>query len=324
MRMTHREKFAAALDRKPIEGLVPHFELVFFLTMERFGKVHPNHRNYSQWDQMSKKEQALHRNDMAGLYIDTARAYQHSAIFVHVNPDTLEERRRMLELIREKSGDEFFLLLYCDPTFAIPSGNGMMDFVCKMSDDPQTLKDEAAGAVKRALAQCEPLVGLGLADGMAMCSDYCFNTNPFVSPAQFGEFIAPYLAETIQGLRDRGFYTIKHTDGNIMPILDQLAQCNPHALHSLDPQAGVDIAVIKKLYGQKLCLVGNVNCGLLETGTDEEVVESARYALRHGMPGGGYIFSTSNCAYTGMALERYELMWNTWQKEGRYPVEQNR
>lgn len=34
---TPREKFIAALERRPITGRVPHFELVFFLTMEAFG-----------------------------------------------------------------------------------------------------------------------------------------------------------------------------------------------------------------------------------------------------------------------------------------------
>lgn len=140
-----------------------------------------------------------------------------------------------------------------------------------------------------------------------------------MSPNQFSDFVAPYLEKLIKGYRDMGFYTIKHTDGNIMPIIDQLVQCNPHALHSLDPQAGVDIAEVKKLYGDKVCLIGNVNCGLLETGTDEEVTESVRYALQSGMPDYGYIFSTSNCVYTGMPLERYELMMNIWRKEGIYP-----
>ncbi|MDP3186202.1 MAG: uroporphyrinogen decarboxylase family protein, partial [Anaerolineales bacterium] len=67
-----------------------------------------------------------------------------------------------------------------------------------------------------------------------------------------------------------------------------------------------------------VCLIGNVNYGTLDTGTDEEVVESARCALQHGMPGGGYIFSTSNCVYTGMRLERYELMLDVWRREGNY------
>ncbi len=154
--------------------------------------------------------------------------------------------------------------------------------------------------------------------GFALCSDYCLNTGPFLSPAQFAEFVTPYLKRLIAGYRDLGFYTIKHTDGNIMPILDQLVDCNPNALHSIDPQANVDIAEVKRLYGDRVCLCGNVNCGLLQTGTDEECIESARYCLKHGMPGGGYIFCTSNCAYTGMALERYELIWKVWHEEGIY------
>jgi len=89
-------------------------------------------------------------------------------------------------------------------------------------------------------------------------------------------------------------------------------------LHSLDPQAGIDIAEIKCLCGNKVCLIGNVNCGVLQTGTDEEVIESVRYALQNGMPGGGYIFSTSNCIYTGMRLSRYNLMLDIWRKDGNY------
>jgi uroporphyrinogen decarboxylase len=115
-----------------------------------------------------------------------------------------------------------------------------------------------------------------------------------------------------------GFYVIKHTDGNIMPILDQLAQTEPHALHSLDPQGSVDIAEVKRLYGKQLCLIGNVNCAMLDSGTEDQIVESCRYALRHGMPGGGYIFSTSNCIYTGMPLKSYEIMLRTWRAEGVY------
>ena len=86
----------------------------------------------------------------------------------------------------------------------------------------------------------------------------------------------------------------------------------------LDPQGGVDIAVVKERVGDQLCLIGNVSCAALQTGTDEEVVDSCRYALRHGMPGGGYVFGTSNCIYTGMPLERYDLMQRTWRDEGWY------
>ena len=73
------------------------------------------------------------------------------------------------------------------------------------------------------------------------------------------------------------------------------------------------MAEMKRIAGDRVCLIGNVNCGLLDSGTDEEAVASAEYAISHGKPGGGYIFSTSNCVYTGMRLARYELILDVWR-----------
>ncbi len=316
--MTPRERFTQTLKGSPLSGRVPHFELVFFLTMEAFGKVHPSHRQYHQWVQMEEKERQFHREDMAELFIATAEKYEHSAIFLHPNPNTLEETLRLIDLVREKSNDRYFLMLHGDATYSIPGGDSMAAFCYRLVDDPQGLKQEAAERVDRALENAERIHRHGGLDGFALCSDYCFNTGPFLRPTQFSDFVTPYLARLTQGYRDMGFYIIKHTDGNIMPILDQLIQTNPHALHSLDPQGGVDIAEVKRRCGDRITLIGNVNCGLMDTGTDEEVIASARYALTHGMPGGRYIFSTSNCVYTGMQLKRYDLILDVWRREGNY------
>lgn len=317
--MTPRERFIAALERRPLTGRVPHFELVFFLTMEAFGKVHPLHRHYAQWQQMELKEQRLHLEDMASLYVAVAERFEHSAIFLHSNPGTPAEILELIRLVREKGRNRYFLMKHGDATFGIPSGDKMEEFSYRLSDDPAGVKAEAEQKIANALKHAEWLKTHGGVDGFALCADYCLNTGPFLSPAQFSEFVAPYLAKLIKGYRAMGFYVIKHTDGNIMPIIDQLVQAQPHALHSLDPQAGIDIAEVKRLYGKQVALIGNVNCGLMDTGTDEEVRASARYALKSGMPGGGYIFSTSNCIYTGMKLSRYETMLEVWRQEGNYP-----
>jgi len=314
---TPRQNFITALEGGRPSGLVPHFELVFFLTMEAFGKVHPAHRSYHQWDQMEEKERELHRRDMAKLYVDTAERFGHSAIFIHLPGQIngrMEEFRRMAELIRELSGDRYFLMKHGDATLGLKSIESLS---YRIADEPEAVKAEARQRVEDAISAAETMRNCGL-DGLALCSDYCFNTGPFISPSRFSEFVTPYLDRLIRAYRDLGYYVIKHTDGNIMPIIDQLVQCRPHALHSLDPQGGVDIAKVKAQYGRQVCLIGNVNCGLLDTGTDDECVRSAEYALKHGMSGGGYIFSTSNCVYTGMRLDRYELILDVWRKMGRY------
>jgi len=316
--MTPRQRFITALEGEQVAGRVPHFELVFYLTMEAFGKLHPGQRSYGQWDQMEEKERDLHRNDVADVFIATAERFEQDAIFLHPNPGTEEEVFRLIDLVREKTGDRYFLMLHGDATYGIPSGSNMVEFSLLMTDERDKLKEDAARMVDGALERGARYAAHGGLDGWALCSDYCFNVGPFMSPAQFADFVTPYLARLCAGYRDMGFYVIKHTDGNIMPIIDQLVDAGPHALHSLDPQAGVDIAEVKRLYGDRVCLIGNVSCGKLDTGTDEEVVEDVRYCLKHGMPGGGYIFSTSNCIYTGMRLARYELMLDAWRKEGNY------
>ncbi len=310
-----------ALDGKQPPGLVPTFELVFYLTMELLGKVHPTHRSFGQWDQMSAAEKRRQVADAGDVYIETARRFGHCAIFVHGSQGMPDSELRTAEYIREATGDEFFLMCHGDATLGMPDGNDMEAFSIRLADDPAGLKEALSRLVEEAHARFAPLAGKGIWDGFALCTDYCLNTGPFLSPGQFSEFVTPYLARLIAGYRSLGYYTIKHTDGNIMPIVDQLVSCAPHALHSLDPQAGVDIAVMKARYGKQVCLIGNVNCGLLQTGTDAQVTESCRHALRSGMPGGGYVFSTSNCVYTGMALARYELMMDVWKREGSYPAD---
>ncbi|MFW5856854.1 MAG: uroporphyrinogen decarboxylase family protein [Planctomycetota bacterium] len=317
--MTPRERFLAALDRQPIPGRAPHFELVFFLTMEVFGRVHPSQRAYGQWDQMEEKERQLHREDIADLHIQTAERFEHSAIFLHPNPGSDEEILRLIDIVRERVGDRYFVMLHGDATFGIPNGETMVEFSYRMADDAEGMKRQAAGMVDSALARGERFAKHGGLDGFALCADYCLNQGPFLSPDQFGEFVTPYLTRLCAGYRDLGLRTIKHTDGNIMPILDQLVEAGPDALHSLDPQGGVDIAEVKRRVGDRVCLIGNVSCGALDTGTDADAVAAAEYCLEHGMPGGGYIFSTSNCIYTGMALSRYELILDVWRRKGNYP-----
>ncbi len=317
--MTQRESFIAALERRKPVGRVPHFELEFFLTMEAFGRIHPSQRRYGQWDQMSESERTLHRHDVAELTVKVAETYDQAGFLYHPPFGwTDDDIRLSIDHVRTVSGMEYFVSLHGDATYSLPNGDEMMEFVVRIADTPEAVKDEAQRRVDAALERANRIRRWGTLDGFILCADYCFNDNPFLSPPMFDEFITPYLSQLVTGYKEMGFYVVKHTDGNIMPILDSLIAAEPHALHSLDPQGGVDLAEVKRRIGDKVCLIGNVNCALLQTGTRDEVIADVRRSLRDGMPGGGYIFGTSNCIYTGMDLDRYKLMLSVWREEGVY------
>lgn len=318
--MTGKERMIRAMNRQPIEGRVPHFELVYYLTMEKLGKVHPEHRYYAQWNQMSREERSLHLSDIADCFIRIAEIYDHDAIFVHPNPGTPDAVRALLEIIREKTGDRFFIMMHGDPTFSIPDGNTMMDFTVRMYEDPEGMHDEAKRRLEASVENARSLAGSGLLDCFALCSDYAFNVNPFFTKEQFAEFIFPYLRDVTTEYHKMGYYVIKHTDGNINPILDQIVDAGPDALHSIDPQGYMSLADVRAKYGDRICTIGNVNCGLLQTGTQVQADADVRRCLHEGMDDGkyGFVFSTSNCVYTGLPLQRYERMVEIWRNEGVY------
>lgn len=204
-----------------------------------------------------------------------------------------------------------------DGTFGVPDGNAMYDFAYRLADDFDGVLEEADRMCRNAIEHNKKMIDLGV-ESLILCSDYCYNMGPFVSPDMFSKIITPYLARICESGRSEGAYVIKHTDGDIMPIIDQLVSCKPHALHSLDPMAKVDIKKVKEDWGDKVALCGNVNCALMQTGTEQEVIDSAEYCLKYGKPGGGYLYCTSNVPFKGLPADRYQLVLDVWKKNRKY------
>jgi uroporphyrinogen decarboxylase len=306
-----------ALTRQPPPpGLAPTFELEFQLTQELLGK---EFHEGDVWRAATPSECERMLRENAELYIEVAERLDYAIIMVTRGAPDDAGLADIARAIRSQCGDRYLLICHGDGTYAIPNGDDMEEQAAAFFERPDEMKRNAYRLVDAALQRGKRLLAAGY-DGFALCADYCFNSGPFLSPRMFAQFVTPYLARLVAVYREMGAYVIKHTDGNIMPILDQLVSCRPHAIHSLDGQAkDMDIAVIKQRVGDQVCLIGGVQCSLLQTGTEEQIVENCRHALQHGMPGGGYIYSTTNVAFKGLPLEKYLLILRMREQYGRYP-----
>lgn len=308
---TPKERAVAALQLQ-IPDFVPTFELEFQLEDEMFGKRFLR-QNDLKYKHARTREKMLREN--AAYMVEVYSALEYSIIPIHYL--NMEGIKQTAGYIRELVGDQFMLTTHGDGTYSIPSGDQMLDFVYDLSDHPKEAKATAQKMANAAIERNKRMIDAGF-DSFIFCSDYCFNNGPFLSPAMFREFVQPYLYQIVKATKESGAFVIKHTDGNIMPILDQLVECEPHALHSIDPMAGVDIKVVKELVGKKVALCGNVHCAALQTGSDQDVINSAEYCLTYGKPGGGYIFCTSNIPFKGMKPERYQMILDVWKRMRNY------
>ncbi len=302
--MTPKERVIATLELREPDDIVPTFELEFQLSREFFNK------DFKGLKDLSGKELDENIGYNTDLYLQIAEELDYSII-------RTGDTRILRKLVEMGANKTYLLCGEADGTMGIPNGSNMVDLAYRLFEKADEVKRGLDASVDRGIEAGKAQLDAG-AECLTMCADYCFNHGPFLSPKMFAEFVTPYLHRLIEGHRKNGAYVIKHTDGNIMPVLDQLASCRPHALHSIDPQAKVDLGEVKRLIGDKICLAGNVNCGLLQTGTDDEVRADIMRSLRDGMPGGGYIFCTSNVAFKGMPPERYKMMMEMRKTYGRY------
>jgi uroporphyrinogen decarboxylase len=321
--MSPKERAIAALNLQ-IPDRIPTFELGFTLAPEMFGiNLYPSDLNREVIGRLSAADKERRLNEVAADIAKVFDSLDYCIIPGHFGAGYVDgsfispERRFLFKKVRELTEGRRLLGYTADGTFALSNRNGIKAFAYRIENDPKGLHAEAKQRMDTAIERNKNLAEAGI-DVALLCADYCDNTGPFLPPEMFAEFIQPYLAKIIEECKKSGMYTIKHTDGNIMPILDQLTECKPHALHSLDPAAGVDIKEVKARVGHKLALCGNVNCIALQSGTDEEVIASAEYCITHAKPKGGYIFCTSNLPFRGIPPHRYQMILDVWRRMSEY------
>ena len=152
--------------------------------------------------------------------------------------------------------------------------------------------------------------------------DYADKNSPLMSPKHFAEFVLPGLRKAVAAAKEEGAYVIKHTDGNIMPIIDMIIETGIDGLNPIEPAAGMDIGHVKRKYGDRVCIIGNIDCGeLLSRRPVGEVIASVKKTIAEAAPGGGYMISSSNSIHSSVRPENYRAMVETAKAVGRYPIQ---
>ncbi len=244
--------------------------------------------------------------------IDDARAWQPPP------PDAPHRLGQLPELVRRYKGRRA-IFFHCRAAFMWSAylrglDNLLMDFLA----DPELATVVLDKVLEANLAVARRAVRAG-ADVVVVTDDYAHNTAPMMSPAVFAEFLQPRLARMIELIHAEGALCIKHTDGNLYPILEQILSAGPDGLNPLEPVAGMDLATVKRLAGDRVCLIGNIDCGqLLPHGTVEQVREAVRRAIADAGDGGGYIVSSSNSIHSTCRPGNFVAMVRAAHEFGRY------
>jgi len=142
-----------------------------------------------------------------------------------------------------------------------------------------------------------------------------------ISPKDYKELFLPKYKELVDFFKTLGVFVIKHTDGDITSVLGDLVNCGIDCIDPIDPVGKMSLENIKKEYGEKVSLKGNVDCSKILVEQDEnKIIEATKNCIKIAGPGGRYILSSNNSIHSGVTLKNYFLMLNTLKRFGRYPL----
>ncbi len=225
-----------------------------------------------------------------------------------------------LKAVLEPATERFFVLGQAD--VLLPTGESWFPlFLEAMALEPELIERYVEVTTTSMLDLIDAQVEAG-ADGFIGGTDIAHHTNTMFSPAMFRRFMAPQLRRITERCHAHDVPFFKHTDGNIAAIEeDLLLGCGIDGYHAIEPTAGMDIARLKKTYGDKLTLLGNIDCGsLLTEGPPGRIVDAVRRCIRDAAPGGGYVLSSSNSIHSGVPTEHFLTMLRAAREYGTYSI----
>jgi uroporphyrinogen decarboxylase len=269
----------------------------------------------NEWGCIIEKGQEQHSTTLEGP-IQSLEDFKN-----YTPPDPYAPHRyESLKKIVAKYKGKYAIGVHLNDVLSIPRNLMGFEQLMMAFAQPELIKGLVDMSVKVNIELAKEAARLG-ADFVFTGDDYASTESLFISPSMFEEYLYPGLKEVVAGFHACGMPVIKHTDGNIHAILDMLIDSGIDCLDPIDPVAGMDIDMIKKKYGDKVAIKGNVDCAeTLTFGSVEDVIKETLDVIKKAAHGGGFILSSSNSIHSAVKPENYLAMLNTVRAYGNYPI----
>lgn len=159
--------------------------------------------------------------------------------------------------------------------------------------------EQVVGSIKRLLVECHQL--------------------GFMKTEDFIEIFAP-SERAVMSCRPKAL-VMHHGEADIRQNLDAYAAL-ADVVDVWHTAPELDIGVIKRLYGDKIALIGNLDTTkVLTQGTRETIYEAVKNVIKKAGPGGGLILSTGGGTFCGKNWQNIDFMIEATKKYGTYPIE---
>ena len=162
-------------------------------------------------------------------------------------------------------------------------------------------------------------------DGVTVYDDLGTQTNTFFSIKDYREFVKPYTARIVKGIRKHLRPEAKifiHSCGSIHDFIPDLAEIGIDVINPVQPLAAkMDPRLLKAEFGRDVCFLGGFDAQkLLPFATKDEIRLAVKKLLAEFAPGGGFIFAAAHNIEADIEPDNIIAMFDAAHEYGRYPT----
>ncbi|MCR4405597.1 MAG: hypothetical protein NUW24_01540 [Anaerolineae bacterium] len=159
-------------------------------------------------------------------------------------------------------------------------------------------------------------------DIMELPGDDYAAQNPLISPRMFDKLFKEQWRRLIHLIKEAAPHcrVLFHSDGRMEPFLGSLTDIGVDIFHCLEPLPGVDMAQIKRDYGDRLCFWGAIDIKQALQGDEAQVEAEVRERIRALAPGGGYVLAPANHLQPDVPAKNVVALFQAAHRYGVYPL----
>lgn len=133
-------------------------------------------------------------------------------------------------------------------------------------------------------------------DFILLGDDIAFGQGTYLSPALMRELVFPHFTRMAGHISLPWIY---HSDGNLIEVIEDLLRLGMKAVHPIEPYGTMDIELLKREYGERVVLAGNLDMNYIANATPEVIGREVRTLFDRVGYDGGWILSSSNSIDSG-------------------------
>ena len=196
---------------------------------------------------------------------------------------------------------------------------GFNNFALKLVLDEALVAEVFERVASIQFKALEAIFSMDHVAGVWVVDDVAFGTGPMISPAAFKKHVFRWYKKVGEKCHENNRLFLMHSDGDLSMLMDDLISMGLDVIQPIDPSC-MDMAKVKKQWGDRICLVGNVSNELLRSGTTGEIAARVKELLRDAAPGGGFALGSGNSVPNWAKFENYLAMRETCLNHGSYPI----